>query len=74
MVRLILSCRADNSRRHFYKEFKKVVASADVVLQVLDARDPLGCRCADVERYIRSVNPGKKIILVLNKIGARRMG
>ena len=42
---------------------------ADVIMQVLDARDPMSCRCADVERYIRSVNPNKKIILVLNKIG-----
>ena len=45
-----------------------MVELADVVIQVLDARDPLGCRCPDVERYIRSVNPGKRIILLLNKV------
>ncbi len=39
-------------------------------LQVLDARDPLACRCPDVERYIRQTNPNKKIILLLNKMGA----
>jgi hypothetical protein len=37
--------------------------------QVLDARDPEGCRCPDVERYVRSLDPGKKIILLLNKMG-----
>ena len=37
--------------------------------QVLDARDPLACRCVDVERYIRQSNPNKRIILLLNKMG-----
>lgn len=36
---------------------------------MLDARDPLACRCTDVERYIRQTNPDKKIILLLNKMG-----
>jgi len=58
----------DNSRKAFYREFKKVVELADVIIQVLDARDPLSCRCPDVERYIRSTNPNKRIILLLNKI------
>jgi hypothetical protein len=37
-------------------------------LQVLDARDPLACRCPDVERYIRSISHNKRIILLLNKM------
>lgn len=45
------------------------MASSDVILQVLDARDPGSCRCYDIERFIRQVDPNKKIILVLNKIG-----
>ncbi|KAG2453369.1 hypothetical protein HYH02_001593 [Chlamydomonas schloesseri] len=59
---------ADNSRKAFYKEFRRVVELSDVIIQVLDARDPLACRCPDVERYIRSTNPNKKIILLLNKM------
>eukprot|EP00195_Chlamydomonas_chlamydogama_P013468 CAMPEP_0202909350 /NCGR_PEP_ID=MMETSP1392-20130828/49079_1 /ASSEMBLY_ACC=CAM_ASM_000868 /TAXON_ID=225041 /ORGANISM="Chlamydomonas chlamydogama, Strain SAG 11-48b" /LENGTH=620 /DNA_ID=CAMNT_0049599071 /DNA_START=76 /DNA_END=1938 /DNA_ORIENTATION=- len=58
----------DNSRKAFYREFRKVVELADVVIQVLDARDPLACRCPDVERYIRTVNPNKRVILLLNKM------
>ena len=36
---------------------------------VLDARDPAGCRCPDVERYVRSLDPNKRVILLLNKMG-----
>lgn len=58
----------DVARRAYYREFKKVTEAADVCLEVLDARDPMGCRCLEAERLIRSQGPGKKIILVLNKI------
>ena len=60
---------ADNSRRAFFKEFSKVVEAADVIIEVLDARDPAGCRCLDVERFVRRVDPSKKIFILLNKIG-----
>lgn len=40
--------------------------------QVLDARDPEGCRCPDVERYVRSLDPNKRVILLLNKMGELR--
>eukprot|EP01135_Chromosphaera_perkinsii_P011604 Nk52_evm43s2449 gene=Nk52_evmTU43s2449 len=58
----------DNSKKAYYKEFKKVVEAADVILEVLDARDPLGCRCPHIEEMILSAQGNKKIILVLNKI------
>jgi nuclear GTP-binding protein len=59
----------ESSKKNFFKEFKKVVKMADVVLEVLDARDPLGCRSYTTEQQILSLDPNKKIILVLNKIG-----
>lgn len=56
------------SKRAYYREFKKVVEASDVILEVLDARDPLGCRCPDIEKNIMSTHPDKKIVLLLNKI------
>ena len=50
----------------------KVVDAADVVIEVLDARDPLSCRCLDVERLVRRSGADKKVILLLNKIGKHR--
>lgn len=56
------------SRRAYLKELKKVVDTADVILQVLDARDPVATRMkASVENTILS-KADKRMILVLNKI------
>lgn len=35
---------------------------------MLDARDPLACRCRNLEKDIVGMPGDKKIILVLNKI------
>lgn len=40
-----------------------------MILEVLDARDPLGCRCPQVEQAVIQSGTNKKIVLVLNKIG-----
>nr|CCC94847.1 putative GTP-binding protein [Trypanosoma congolense IL3000] len=59
---------ADRSLRRFFKEFQKVVENSDVLLQVVDARDPLGCRLNQLERAIRSqFGDKKKMVIVLNK-------
>ncbi|XP_062522598.1 guanine nucleotide-binding protein-like 3 homolog [Corticium candelabrum] len=58
----------DGSRHAYVKEFKKVVDAADVILEVLDARDPLGCRCPQVEEAVFASGPNKRLVLLLNKI------
>ncbi|KDD77192.1 hypothetical protein H632_c1p3 [Helicosporidium sp. ATCC 50920] len=58
----------DYSRKAFYKDFVKVVEVSDVIVEVIDARDPEGGRCLDVERFIRRMGSNKKIILLLNKV------
>ncbi|XP_040850543.1 guanine nucleotide-binding protein-like 3 isoform X1 [Ochotona curzoniae] len=55
-----------NPKKVHCQELKKVLAASDVVLEVLDARDPLGCRCPQVEEAIVRSHQ-KRLILVLNK-------
>nr|KJB42436.1 hypothetical protein B456_007G153300 [Gossypium raimondii]KJB42437.1 hypothetical protein B456_007G153300 [Gossypium raimondii] len=58
----------DNSDRAFYKELVKVIEASDVILEVLDARDPLGTRCVDMETMVMKSGPDKHLVLLLNKI------
>ncbi|KAF2837001.1 putative nucleolar GTPase [Patellaria atrata CBS 101060] len=53
--------------RRIYNELYKVIDSSDVVLHVLDARDPDGTRCRSVIKYIREEHPHKHLVFVLNK-------
>merc|ERR1712232_1283824 len=57
---------AENTRRRFYAELRKVVVSADIVIEVLDARDPASCRSMELEKEVLAA--GKKLVLLLNKI------
>eukprot|EP00929_Paragymnodinium_shiwhaense_P108309 TRINITY_DN74627_c0_g1_i1.p1 TRINITY_DN74627_c0_g1~~TRINITY_DN74627_c0_g1_i1.p1 ORF type:complete len:523 (+),score=167.98 TRINITY_DN74627_c0_g1_i1:91-1569(+) len=57
---------AENNRKKFYTEFRKVLGQADIIIEVLDARDPESCRCEQAEKEI--LRAGKKLILLLNKI------
>ncbi|NXX53171.1 GNL3 protein, partial [Scopus umbretta] len=56
------------SKKSFCRELKKVIEASDVVLEVLDARDPMGCRCPQLEQAVTCSGGDKKLLLVLNKI------
>ena len=55
------------TRRAYYKEFQQVVDASDVVIEVLDARDPLACRNTQVETLVSS-SQDKRLVLLLNKV------
>lgn len=53
--------------KRIWNELYKVIDSSDVVIHVLDARDPLGTSCKSVEDYMTKETPHKHLIYVLNK-------
>ena len=57
------------SKKDSYKELVKSIEASDVILEVLDARDPIGMRCIDMERMVLRVSPEKHLVLLINKIG-----
>ena len=66
--------RTDNSSfpqagqsKRIWNELYKVIDSSDVVVQVLDARNPMGTRSTLVEKYLRTETPHKHLVFVLNK-------
>ena len=58
--------KAGQSKR-IWGELYKVIDSSDVIIQVLDARNPEGTRCKQVEQYIKKEKSHKHLIFVLNK-------
>lgn len=53
--------------KRIWNELYKVIDSSDVIIHVLDARDPLGTRCRSVEKYVKDEAAHKHLIFVLNK-------
>ncbi|KAK7182201.1 NGP1NT domain-containing protein [Paraphaeosphaeria sporulosa] len=54
--------------KRIWNELYKVIDSSDVILHVIDARDPVGTRCRSVEKYLREEAPHKHLVFVLNKV------
>ena len=54
--------------KRIWNEVYKVIDSSDVVIQVLDARDPMGTRSKHIEKYMKKEKAHKHLILVLNKV------
>ncbi|KAM9860239.1 guanine nucleotide-binding protein-like 3 [Aulostomus maculatus] len=57
-----------NSKEFLCSEINKIIDASDVVIEVLDARDPLGCRCPQLEEAVLQREGNKKLLFVLTKI------
>ena len=53
--------------RRIYGELYKVIDSSDVILHILDARDPFGTMCESVLDFIRKEKAHKQVVLIINK-------
>jgi len=53
--------------KRIWGELYKVIDSSDVVVEVLDARDPMGTRCRHIEDHLSKHRQTKHLIFVLNK-------
>ena len=57
-------------KRQYIRTLHKVIEESDIVIMVLDARDPEGCRSRLVEEEVRRrEHEGKRLVFVLNKVG-----
>ncbi|XP_071628347.1 uncharacterized protein Ns2 [Temnothorax longispinosus] len=59
---------AAGQSKRIWNELYKVIDSSDVILQILDARDPMGTRSPPVEKYLKTEKPYKHLIFILNKV------
>lgn len=50
-----------------WRQLWRVIEKSDVVVQIVDARNPLFFRCKDLELYVQEVDKDKQNILLLNK-------
>jgi large subunit GTPase 1 len=50
-----------------WKQLWRVIEKSDLLLQIVDARNPYFFYCPDLEKYIKEVGQGKQFILLINK-------
>lgn len=51
----------------FWRQLWRVIERSDVVVQIVDARNPLLFRCLDLEAYVKEVSEHKVNMLLVNK-------
>lgn len=57
----------DSSVRAYGRHLRSLIEQSDVLIQILDARDPQGSRSISTEALI-GAHPGKKLLFVLTKV------
>lgn len=50
-----------------WKQLWRVVERSDIVIQIVDGRDPLFYRCQDLETYTKEIDSNKMNMLLVNK-------
>lgn len=50
-----------------WRQLWRVIEKSDLLLQVVDARNPFFFYSSDLETYIREISDTKKFILLINK-------
>ena len=53
--------------KRIWEELYKVIDSSDVLIYVLDARNPNGTRTRSLEEHLKKNCPAKHLIFILNK-------
>lgn len=51
----------------FWRQLWRVIERSDVIVQIVDARNPLLFRCEDLEQYVKEVDPMKQNVVLINK-------
>ncbi|XP_041746303.2 large subunit GTPase 1 homolog [Coregonus clupeaformis] len=51
----------------FWRQLWRVIERSDIVVQIVDARNPLLFRCPDLECYVKEVSRDKVNLLLVNK-------
>ncbi|UMM10719.1 hypothetical protein L5515_000364 [Caenorhabditis briggsae] len=50
-----------------WRELWRVIEKSDIIVQIVDARNPLLFRSKDLDDYVKEVDPAKQILLLVNK-------
>ncbi|XP_014801537.1 PREDICTED: large subunit GTPase 1 homolog isoform X2 [Calidris pugnax] len=51
----------------FWRQLWRVIERSDIVVQIVDARNPLLFRCQDLESYVKEVSNDKENMILVNK-------
>ncbi|XP_023407412.1 large subunit GTPase 1 homolog isoform X1 [Loxodonta africana] len=51
----------------FWRQLWRVIERSDIVVQIVDARNPLLFRCEDLECYVKELDANKENVILINK-------
>ncbi|KAB1283714.1 Large subunit GTPase 1-like protein [Camelus dromedarius] len=51
----------------FWRQLWRVIERSDIVVQIVDARNPLLFRCEDLECYVKTMDEDKENVILINK-------